>query len=305
MATVNAVVYEQFKRADGTYNVKIKVFHKKNRRFIETPHFLTPKQMNNELRVTEKHILKLLDVTLADYRKSISDLERKLKFMTCDDVYDYLVNKDEEVDFIKFCDQHIESLKRANRIGTARNHLKIRNSLVDYFERESVAIIEINSRMLFAYEKWLKTDRTMTRINQLNKEVTTIEKGMRAGGIYSHMRDLRTLFNEARKHYNNEDLGIVKIKHYPFIKYRIGAPPKTKKRNIPAEQFIKIINCKVVPDSRAELARDLFTLSLYMCGMNAVDFYNVDNYDPKNLRFEYNRSKTKGIRDDDAFISIK
>lgn len=304
MATVNAVVYEQFKRADGTYNVKIKVFHKKNRRFIDTPHFVTPKQMNKELNVTDKHILKLLDVTLSDYRKSISDIEPKLKFMSCDDVYDYLVNKDEEVDFIKFCDQHIESLKSANRYGTARNHLKIRNSLADYFKRKSVAIIEINSGMLFAYEKWLRTDRTMTRINQLNKEVTTVEKGMRAGGIYSHMRDLRTLFNEARKHYNNEDLGIVKIKHYPFIKYKIGAPPKTKKRNIPAEQFIEIMNCHVVQDSRAELARDLFTLSLYMCGMNAVDFYNLDYYNSKDLRLEYNRSKTSGVRDDDAFISI-
>jgi hypothetical protein len=138
----------------------------------------------------------------------------------------------------------------------------------------------INSSMLFAYEKWLRTDRTMTGINQQKKEVTTTEKGMKGGGLYAHMRDLRTLFNEAYKVYNNKDPGIIKIKHYPFEVYKVGAPPKTKKRNIAGEQFITIRNCKVTPDGRAELARDLFMLSFNMCGMNAVDFYNIDNYDP-------------------------
>jgi integrase len=119
------------------------------------------------------------------------------------------------------------------------------------------------------------------------------------------MRDLSTLFNEARKVYNNEDIGVIKIKHYPFKVYKIGAPPKTKKRNIPGEQVIKIRKCVVKVDSRAELARDLFMLSFYMCGMNAVDLYNLDSYDPQCNRLEYNRSKTSGLRDDGAFISIK
>jgi hypothetical protein len=141
----------------------------------------------------------LLDDTLTDYRKTIGDLAPKLDFFTCDDLKAYLINKDKEVDFIAFCAQHIASLRKAKRDGTADNHRAVRNSLIDYFKKQSVSILEINSGMLFAYEKSLQTDRTMVRINQLGKEVTTIEKGMQTGGIYSHMRDLRTLFNEARK----------------------------------------------------------------------------------------------------------
>jgi hypothetical protein len=34
MATVNAVVYEHHKKADGTYNVKIKIFHQKIERTL-------------------------------------------------------------------------------------------------------------------------------------------------------------------------------------------------------------------------------------------------------------------------------
>lgn len=306
MATVKAVVYDQFYREeDGTYHVQIKVFHKDVRRFIETNHYVTKRQLDADKKIKDKHILKSLDEILADYRQTIGDLAPKLEFFTCDDLKAYLINKDKEVDFIAFCSQHITSLRKAKRDGTADNHRAVRNSLIDYFKKQSIAISEINSGMLFAYEKWLQTDRTMTRINQLGNEVTTTEKGMQSGGIYSHMRDLRTLFNEARKIYNNEDIGVVKIKHYPFKVYKIGAPPKTKKRNISAEQVLKIRKCEVKTDSRAELAKDLFLLSFYMCGMNAVDLYNLNSYDCESARLEYNRSKTDSLRDDNAFISVK
>jgi integrase len=46
-------------------------------------------------------------------------------------------------------------------------------------------------------------------------------------------------------------------------------------------------------------------MSFYLCGMNAVDMYKLDRYDPSWERLDYNRSKTEAIRDDDAFISIK
>jgi integrase len=46
-------------------------------------------------------------------------------------------------------------------------------------------------------------------------------------------------------------------------------------------------------------------LSFYLCGTNAVDFYNLRKKDIKHGRLEYNRAKTKGRRRDNAFISIK
>jgi hypothetical protein len=60
-----------------------------------------------------------------------------------------------------------------------------------------------------------------------------------------------------------------------------------------------------MPESRAELARDLFMLSFYMCGMNAVDMFQMKPIQPGQERLEYDRSKTCGIREDDAFISIR
>ncbi|MGV6946429.1 site-specific integrase [Sphingobacterium sp. CZ-2] len=305
MATVSAKVYEHHKKADGTYNVKICVHHKSERKFIDTNHFVVKKQLTKDFKIKDPFVADKVEQQLRDYRKMISDLDDRLDYFTATSLRDYLRDKDEDIDFIKFCTQHIERLKKEGRGGSAKNQSVIRNSLVDYFKRPSVSIKEVNSNMLMAYERYLRTERTMTRYNQDNNPVVTTEKGLSDSGLHNHMRDLRTLFNAAREVYNNEDLGIYRIKHYPFKKYKVGSPPLTKKRNNTLEQVLIIRDCVTKPGSRAELAKELYMLSFYLCGMNAVDLYQITERDIRNGRLDYNRSKTEGKRKDNAFISIK
>lgn len=271
--------------------MKICVYHKQERKFIDTAHYLSKKQIDADFKIKDMFILELLEETLKGYRQAISNLGGKLEFFSCKELRDYSREKDDEIDFIKFCSQHIDQLRRENRNGTANNQRTVRNSLIDYFKRSSVAIIEINSNMFFTYDRYLRTERNLTRINQFGRKVHE-RKGLVSSGVYNHMRDLRTLFNAACKFYNNEDLGLYKIKHYPFKKYKIGSAPLTRKRNISVEQVMTIRNCKVKEGSRAELARDLFMLSFYLCGMNAVDFYHLNEANPACERLEYHRSKT-------------
>ena len=305
MATVSAKVFEHHKKADGTYNVKICVQHKRLRKYLDTTHFVVRKQLTKDFKVKDPFIADKVEKQLRDYRKMISELDERLDYFTAESLSDYLRDKDEDIDFIKFCDQHIERLRKEKRTGTANNHRKIRNSLVDYFNRTSVSIKEINSNMLMAYERYMRSERTMARVNQLGNEVTTKEKGLSDSGLHNQMRDLRTLFNAARDLYNNEDLGIYRIKHYPFKKYKVGSPPLTKKRNNTLEQVLTIRDCVTTPGSRAELAKELYMLSFYLCGINAVDLYQITERDVRNGRLDYNRSKTQGKRKDNAFISIK
>lgn len=305
MATVSAVVYDHHEKTDKTINVKIRVYHKDEKKFIDTTHYVTRKQLDKDFKIKDKFLLKILDDTLDDYRKTISEIGTKLNFFSCEDLRDHLRDKDSDVDFIKFSRKHIKNLKEAGRTGTASNQTTVVNSLCDYFKRESISINEIHFNMLTIYEKWLRKDRIMVRINQLGKSVETTEKGLKDSGIHNHMRDLRTLFNEARRLYNNEDLGIIKIKHYPFKKYKVGSPPLTVKRNNTIEEVRIIRDCIIEPGSRAELARDLYILSFYMCGINAVDLYKGTFKNIRNGRLDYNRSKTEAGRKDNAFISIK
>jgi len=306
MATVSAKVYEHHKKADGTYNVKICVHHKDQRKFIDTSHFVVKKQLTAKLKIKDNFVNELIEDQLRSYRKVIGELGERLNFFTAEYLRDYLRDMDAEVDFIMFCKSHIQQLKKDGRVGTAKTHLTVYNSLIDYFKRNSISITEINSNMLVSYERFLRNKRAMTRI--VTKEGQTREKeanGLSDSGLHNHMRDLRTLFNAACKKYNNEDIGLYRIKHYPFKKYKIGSAPLTKKRNNTLDEVKKIRDCQTKPNSRAELAKEIYMLSFYLCGINAVDVYNLTMDDITNGRINYNRSKTKGRRKDHAFISLK
>ncbi|UOE52648.1 hypothetical protein MTO98_16375 [Mucilaginibacter sp. SMC90] len=116
---------------------------------------------------------------------------------------------------------------------------------------------------------------------------------------------MRILFNNNKDHYNDEDMGIVIVKHYPFKKFKIKRYKPRRKKKLTVQQIIAIRDLPLPKNTRVELARDLFMLSFYMCGMNAVDMYKLNKVDILPKRIEYSRSKTAGRRTDDAFISIK
>ena len=305
--TVRAKIYEHHEKSDGTFNVKYVVYHKEERKFIDSPHYVSKRQITPNFEIKDKIVLKWLDEKLEDYRVLISAIGYRLDFFTCEQLRDYLRDSNKEINIIEFANEHIEFLKseEQNHEPYSRTFRKIRNSLLDYYGRPEVSINEIHSNMLYGYERFLKTTRKQIRINQLGKAVNTVEKGLSKGGLHAHMRDLRTLFNEAKRKFNNEELGIFRIKHYPFTKYKVGSPPPTRKRNVNIDQVMFIRDCIVPEGSRVELARDLFMLSFYLCGTNAVDFYYGTKANINNGRFEYKRSKTQARRHDEAFISIK
>lgn len=199
MATVSAKIYEHHKKADGTYNVKICVYHKGNRKYIDTTHYVVKKQLTKDFKTKDPFIADIVEQQLRKYRNTISD-----------------------------------------------------------------------------------------------------------SAVHNYMRDLRTLFNAARNRYNEEDIGIFRIKHYPFKKYKVGTPPpRGKDRHNTIEEVLAIKGCVTKPGSRAELAKELYMLSFYLCGTNAVDFYKFGPQNIKGDRLEYKRSKTTDRRKDEAFISIK
>jgi integrase len=305
MATISAKIYKHHKKADGTYNVKVCIFHKGQRRYINTNHYLVGKQLTSKFKIKDRFIADLVERQLIDYRRTVSELGNKLSSFSAEALRDYIRDKDADIDFIAFCEEHIQKTKLEGREGTAHNHSRIKNSLIDYFGRQTVSVTEINSAMLYSYECYLKSERKMERINQLGKIVVINRPAMSEIGLHNHMRDLRTLFNEARDFYNNEDLEFNRIKHYPFKKYKLGPAPLAKKRNNSIEEILRIKDCITEPGSRAELAKELFILSFLTCGMNAVDLYNCTNDNIRDGRINYNRTKTKRKRRDDAFISIK
>lgn len=313
MATVKAVVLGHHKKADGTYNVKIRVFHKGEKRFIDTEHYVGAKQLTATRQIKDQFLLDILEKKLKKYRKLISKLDYRLEYFTAQSLKEYLLQATSgNLDFIKFCREYIAELfkesKKEGKEGkatTAELFQTVTNAVTDFFRREMVAVNEITVEFLEAFERFLKSERTLIRFDQFKRPTTIVSEPLKDGGVNTYMRSLRSLFNHARKRHNNKSLGVKVIKHYPFAEYSIPEAPETRKRNVDALVAYKIMNVEAKPGSVMEMTRDLFKLSFFMCGLNAVDIYFWDETNIVNGRFEYNRRKTMGRRKDNAFISIK
>lgn len=306
MATIKEVVLKHHKKGDGTYNIKYRLTHNRQTAYINTNHFAGEKQLKKDFTVKDKFLLSVISTEIAKYRLRLLELDDKLTLFDVRELANRLTQPDENtaIDFIGFAKQYVGELIEQGRKGSAYPLLTVVNSLSDYFGCQKVQIDRINAIMLPDYERYLRKQRKFKRKNQFGKDVNYVSKGLSDSGLHNHLRDLRNLFNAARDRFNDEDRGIVKIKHYPFKKHKVIEAPMTAKRALSVEQIVKILRLKCCHGTRAELAKDIFLLSFYMCGMNAKDIYELGQSSIVKNRVNYNRSKTRKRRKDNAFISI-
>ena len=305
MATVETKIFKHHKKADGTYNIKIRVTQKREKKYLDTPHFVSDRQLTAKLAIKDVFLKKILNDLLDDYRTTISELGEKLDLFTAESLRDYLKVKNEPIDFIKFSETHIKALKEAERFGSGKTLQTVVLSLMDFFQRKVISPNEIDEQFLTRWEKYLRTTRKIERVDQFGRTVPRTVKALGDSGVHNRMRDLRILFKAAMKHYNKPKIDFTPIPHDPFENFKIVSAPDTKKRNLPVEHLRVLVNYQAPPGSRIEMAKEMFLLSLLMCGMNAVDFYYLDKENISKGRVEYNRTKTESRRKDGAFISIK
>lgn len=110
-----------------------------------------------------------------------------------------------------------------------------------------------------------------------------------------HFRNLRAVFNSAI----NED--VVGLEAYPFRKFKIASSRK-EKESLSEEQLRALMSYDSGHEIR-RIARDLFMLSFYLCGMNLVDLFNLDKL--RNGRATYVRTKTSGKNQSQVSILVQ
>jgi integrase len=324
MATFKICVFEHQKRSDGKFPVSIRVTWKRESSYVKTEFYVTDKQIVKKKVLTgsgkKKEVFELKDVfILNELNKRIAKFEDakskklgfKIEIYTARELAKYFSEEakpgsDTTINFIEFSRNYIEKLKAQGKKTTAGNINRTINAVVDFCNgREKVSITEISAKFLEQFETFLRSERTIKRKNQFKKTVTTKSKGLSDVSLYDYMNDIRVLFNAAMNEFNDEDKDEIRILHYPFRKYKLKPRPENEKRNLQKDQLLKIrdVTDEKLALDRAIFARDVFMLSFYLVGMNFADLYELDKY--KDGRVSYNRKKTKGRRQDQAFISIK
>lgn len=299
MATFKAEVYAHQKKADGTYNIKIRVTQNMRKKYLSTPWYVTREDLTRSLKLKNQKYIDLTDDLIRKYRSRCDRVGELIKSMTVEQVVDVITRETQEVfdlDIVAYGRAYAKQLEDEGRIGTAKTYTVAINSLVRYVERENISIKEITVKLINDWIRWLQ--KLPARKNR--------ERGERAQSLYPSV--LRAIHNKAKAEFNDEDAGIIRIPLSPFKRVSIPKVPITRKRALTVDQLQAFIaqpyTLIMQPGTnRHNLAKDVFMLSFMLLGMNVADLYTCT--DCKGGRLTYQRTKTRTRRSDKAEISIK
>ena len=297
MTTVKAVILKHQLKADQTYNVKIRITHNRASAYIKTNHIVNKKNVSKDLlTIKDNFIATMVDRDVFEIRRHISELGYKSYPLTAKELTKHLLQKlqhgDQTLNFFTVAQELVDELKVQKRISTASTYSSAANNLHLWLRRPNLTFAEMNVNFLNQYE-----------LHLTNK----YGAGMR--GVESNLASIRAIFNFARSKYNNDELGDIKISNNPFARFKLPKTKAPKHRALEVDQVKRIRDYAVSENpvnvkwmSRAELARDVYMLSFYLCGMNGKDLFIIEN--KLTDRITYCRAKTATRRSDSAEISI-
>lgn len=284
MATFKPTIFKDRMRSDRTWSVHIRFTHDNKTRYIPTTMYITKKDITASYKIKNANILDRCNDIIKEYRNRLSELSLEFNDIDIDTIVSYIRQKKENkgVSFTRFAAKWIEE----STIKGIKNYKTALNALCSFVGRDNILCEEINVKTMKAFENALK-DRT------------------RAQSLYPNC--IKTMFNAAREYYNDEDNGIVQIKH-SLDRYKPVEQNVAEKRALDVETIRRIFaipydNVKVKgKSSRHDLALDCFRLSFCLMGMNSADLYNADRLEDNTII--YDRMKTKDRRRDKAEIQV-
>lgn len=311
--TFKAIVYADNKRKDGTYNVKIRVTHRRQTLKLSTNMYVTAHQMTRALKLKDQSIIDEAKRIIDNWRSIVGQLGAAADVMTVRQVVDYIKQTEQnkmvfDLDFIAYGRKKADLM----RPGTGIGYHTALNALVRYVGTETLDINRINVRFLTGFERFIEAEPVLTHskkgvVHQLQKT----KKGGRA--VSSYLACVRHIHNLAKLEFNDEELGIIRIPQSPFKIYKVKQPPKVKKRALHPDILQQIINLgdeprhagSVADFTRRDLARDCFLLSFGLAGMNAADLLSCPAQSLAGDVIVYNRQKTASRREDEAEMHIR
>lgn len=267
MATVKFYLDKRRQKKDGTYPIKLNVFHNKQI-MIATQLSASEKEWNgNEYSVCAQNYkprnivargiinkAETVIFTLEQQEKLKSTTDKALKKLIEDAISSKVEN---QKTFLYYLDEFVS--KKTNQ-GTKSIYTTTRNKIEEY---DSHCTFEsMDKSWLENFEAWMA-------------------KTMKVNAYAIHLRNIRSVFNYAI----DEEYTTL----YPFRRFSIKKE-ETRKRSLTAEQLRLL---RDYPCEEYQIRyRDMFMLMFYLIGVNAADLFNAKHSALVNGRFEYKRAKT-------------
>lgn len=272
----------QKEKQDGTRNVKILLTHNRKLKRIPTSIFVHRKDITKSGKIKDFKVNESLDGLIVKYRS----IANQAQDASIERLYELLV--DVKSDSLYLFELAEEMIKTMNK-GTGTLYRSMINSVKAYNEGMDIKLTDITPRFLQGYMEHLQA-----------------QGSTRAVSLY--LGHIRAIHNEAKRRYNNEDEGVIKIPNSPFVNFKIPKDAPTRKRALTKEEILKIYNlpyCRepITRPSRYNLAKDVFLLSFFLIGINSADLYFCETLQDDVI--PYFRTKTATRRADRAYFEVR
>jgi hypothetical protein len=184
MATFKPIVFtaKEHIKLDGTTNIKIRVYHRKDTRYIPTPYYIPPEYMFDSGNISPSYPdadnldYEIGEILQTHKRNFIKLGTSRTSKMPCTELRDILVSMSEPqsdfIDFVGFSNKIIENTKKEKTASWYRCSL---TSFKKFWKSEKINVCDITAGRMKEYREAL------------------IKKGMQPGGINNYMRGIRAL----------------------------------------------------------------------------------------------------------------
>lgn len=296
--TISAFVRPAQKRKDGRYKVIIRVVHNGSDATIRNDWFATASdvkkngQLKGQLKlIVDKYICGLYEKCNQNALVvSRLDAKKLCEFLSTEDACEF------RLDFFAYIRKQADKLESEGRESSAALRRCAAHSLEKYLGTDTCDINAITKKMLLGWFDWI-----LAQPQKGNRK-----RGRRAPTSYK--QQLQVVYAQAMEEYNDEDAGIVNIPRNPFLCVK---PPKDiapQKRALSAQQIRHILSLPYSDEvkninSRYNFAKDMFTISFFLMGMNIADLYECSEVNGQTLI--YFRKKTRTRRDDNARMEVE
>lgn len=293
------VIIPSQKKADGTYNVKIRVTYKRRSKRLSTNLHAAPKDLTRSLNFKDGPV-----------KKAAYDLANKF-YDICAEI-DYLeLQKMEVEDIVKVIDAKAETKKKFHldfieymrqkaltKGASERLYVTAANALTRYMRGHTLCVNDINVKFLRGFEEFIKNEPKIVSCfhNGETRESKVIKGDCRA--VSQYLGCVRHMFALARMEFNEPDLDVYRIPNNPFEYYSVPKQQPAKRRNKSQDFIQMIINESAKAKGAKKFALEVFLLSFTLEGINLADLYTCAP--AKERWLIYNRRKTMNKRSDKA-----
>lgn len=293
------VIIPSQKKADGTYNIKIRVTYKRK-----------SKRLSTNLHAATKDLTRTLNFKDGPVKKAAYDLANRF-YEICAEI-DYLDLQQMEVeDIVKFIDAKAETKKKfhldfieymrkvaSTKGASERPYITAANALARFMKGHTLDITDINVKFLRNFEEFIKKEPKVVLCFRTGE----VKKAKKAKGecraVSQYLGCVRHVYLLARQEFNEPDLDIYRIPNNPFEYYSVPKQQPAKRRN-KSQDFIQMLIDESAKAKGAEkFALEVFLLSFALEGINLADLYTCPP--AKGRWLVYNRKKTRNRRADAA-----